>query len=95
MVAPALVNTSTIDKTSIAFGDKVTVTGAATGGSGSYTYEVLYKKTTDSKWASKQINGTNNTASIKPGAKATYTVKVRVKDSNGMIVGKDFTVKVN
>ena len=94
-VTAPLTNTSTISSTSIKLGEKVTVTAAGAGGTGPYTYEVTYKKSTDTKWATKQAYGTNTGINIKPGAAATYTVKVRIKDSEGTIVGKNFTVKVS
>ena len=94
-VTQPLTNTSGISSTSIKYGEKVTVNASAAGGAGKYTYEVTYRKSTDTKWATKQSYGTNASVNIKPGAKATYIVKVRVKDADGTIVGKNFTVTVS
>ena len=94
-VAPNLQNTSAVSSASIKLGEKVTVNASGTGGKGPYTYEISYKKTSDSKWAVKQSFSDNQTLDIKPAAKTSYTVKVRIKDSEGTIVGKNFTVKVS
>ncbi len=89
-----LKNNSTISSTSITLGESVKATAKASGGTGSYTYAVFYKKTTDSKWATAQSYKSNASVNIKPASAATYNVRVKVKDSNGTIVGKDFKVKV-
>ena len=90
----ALVNNSTLSATSIKLGSTVTATGAATGGTGSYTYAVLYKQTAQSDWTIKQNYSSTKTVSIKPAKATTYDVCVKVKDSAGTIVKKFFTVKV-
>ncbi len=90
-----LENTSAISSTSINLGDTVTVNAKATGGYGGYTYAVLYKKTSDTKWTTKQDFGTNATVSLKPANATTYDVCAKVKDSKGTIEKKFFTVKVN
>ncbi len=87
-------NTSKVSATSIKLGNTVKVTAAANGGSGKYTYAVYYKKTSNSAWTTAQDYGTNKTVTIKPAAATSYNVRVKVKDSNGMVVNKDFTVKV-
>ena len=51
-----LANNTTINKTSIAVGDSIAVTGAASGGSGSYTYLFYYKKSGATKFTrQKQV----------------------------------------
>lgn len=91
-VAAAITNKSTLSTTSLTLGQSTTIKAAASGGSGKYTYAVFYKKSTDTKWATKQSYGSNQTVTFKPSAAGTYDVRVKVKDSNGMILGKDFTV---
>ena len=48
--AAALKNESTLSATNVKAGQKVTITPAASGGSGDYTYEYYYKRTTSTKW---------------------------------------------
>ena len=93
-VTNALQNNSTISKTEINLGDTITVNGQATGGTGSYTYAVYYKKTSDSKWSTAQAYKNNATVSIKPANATTYDICVKVKDSDGTEVKKYVTVKV-
>ena len=90
----ALVNNSTISATSINLGTSLTLKGAATGGSGSYTYAVYYKQTAQTNWTAVQSYASTISKKVTPLAATTYTVRVKVKDSAGTIANKDFTVKV-
>ena len=91
----ALKNNSVISKTEISLGDTITVSGKATGGTSPYQYNILYKQTAQSKWTTVQSYKTNSTVTIKPAKATTYDVCVKIKDSNGTIVKKFFTVQVN
>ena len=90
----ALKNTSTISATSITLGKTVTITGAATGGTTPYQYSAYYKKTSATEYTKACAYSTTKTMKITPGAATTYDVRVKVKDNNGTIATKDFTVKV-
>ena len=87
-----LVNKSTISSTSFSVGGSITVKCAAQGGTGSYKYQVVYKKSSDTKWTTAQAYGTNNTVTIKPAAASTYDLCVKVKDSSGTEVKKFFNI---
>ena len=90
-----LVNNSTISATSITLGKSLTLKGAATGGTGTYTYAVYYKKTTDTSWTAVQSTYASTiTKTVTPKAATTYTVRVKAKDSSGTIANKDFKVTV-
>ncbi len=93
-VDPSLVNQSKIDKTTIAKGNEVVLTGAAKGGSGSYTYGYYYKRASGTAW--KCISDYSKTTKVKfrPTTQETYYFSVKVKDSNGRIIRKDFKTKV-
>lgn len=88
-------NTSTISSTSITKGKSVTVTASASGGKAPLMYAVWYKKGSDSKWYAAQEYATNNVVKVTPKYAATYTVRVNIKDADGSVVKKDFTVKVS
>ena len=90
----ALTNNSTISATSITLGNTVTLTGKATGGTSPYTYAMLYKKKTDTKWTTKQDFKENATVSIKPANAVEYDVCVKVKDTTGTVEKKYFSVTV-
>ncbi len=94
-VTKPLANTSTISSTSIKKGSTVTLNGSATGGAGSYTYAVLYKKKADTKWTVKQDYSTNAKVSVKPYMATDYDICIKVKDKDGTIVKKFFAVKVS
>ncbi len=94
VTSASLVNTSKISSSAIALGDKVTVTALATGGTAPYTYAVYYKKSTDTKWATKQDFKENASVAIKPGAATAYVVRVTAKDADNKTASKDFTLKV-
>ena len=97
VTAEELENTSTLSATSITLGNTLTIKGSAKGGTGSYTYAIYYKKTSDSAWTEKQNFSSTATVSIKPANATTYRVCVKVKDSAGTIEKKyfDVTVKAN
>ena len=62
----ALTNNTKINSTSITLGDTVTLTGGASGGTGSYKYVFYYKRSTASDWTTikcnpyKQLKGKHN-----------------------------------
>lgn len=93
-VKPALVNNSTISATSIANGASVTVTGAASGGSGGYQYALYYKRASVSNYTLGRKYGTGTQMTVTPKYSGDYNVRVKLKDSNGKITNKDFVVKV-
>ena len=74
-------NNSTIASDKVVLGNSLTVNAKAAGGAGDYTYAVLYKKTTDTSWVTKQNFTTNTTVTVKPSNVATYDLCVKVKDS--------------
>ena len=92
-----LANTSYIsdENEEITLGDRIYVTPSAEGGAGGYTYAVLYKKSTDTSWVTKQ-NFSSNTENISvlPSKAAVYNICVKVKDADGTIVKKFFDVTV-
>ena len=94
-VVSELSNESTISESVIVLGGTVTVNAKAAGGTGTYTYAVLYKKKADTKWTVKQNYTTNAEIVVKPAKATDYDICVKVKDGKGDIVKKFFTVKVN
>ena len=92
---PELENTSTISSENIKLGDSVTITSSAKYGSGSYTYGVYYKQTSQSKWTTAQDFSSNKVVSLKPAKTTTYDVCVKVKDSQGTVAKTYFIVTVN
>ena len=95
VAVPKLTNNSTISSTLISKGETVTVNAKADGGTGSYTYAVLYRKKTDKDWTVKQGYKANDEIVVKPAKDTEYDVCAKVKDSNGTVAKKFFTVKVN
>ncbi len=93
-VISVLTNSSKISATTITLGNTLTVTAAASGGTSPYTYAVFYKKASDSSYTTAQKYSTNKTVTIKPAKATTYTVLVRVKDSEGTYIDKTFSVNV-
>ena len=67
----------------------------AAGGAGDYQYAFYYKKATAANWTAAQKYSTKSTVSIKPAAAVPYNILVKVKDSNGKVLKKTFTVNVN
>ena len=94
-VTKPLTNDSTISATSIKKGSTVTVKCTASGGAGGYTYAVLYKKKSDTKWTVKQNYSANTSVSVKPYLATDYEICVKTKDKDGTIAKKFFAVKVS
>ena len=90
-VFDSLTNNSTVSKTNFTLGEAVTVKGAATGGSGNYTYEFYYKRSTASTWTKF---GSSTTATFKPSSAGTFDIKVAAKDSTGNEDVKNFRLTV-
>ena len=90
----ALTNNSSISTTTINLGSTVTLKGAASGGTAPYQYEYLYKKSSSSSWTTAKSYSSSTSATIKPATATTYDVRINVKDSDGTVKSKDFTVNV-
>ena len=90
-----LTNKSSLSSAGITLGSSVTVKCAATGGTSPYKYAIYYKKVSSETWT--QARGYSTTASypFTPKAATSYTIRVRVKDSTGKIVSKDFLLRVS
>ncbi len=91
----SLENNSSLSAESIMLGETVTAQAKATGGTGTYTYAVFYKKSSSTKWTTVQNYNSNTTVSIKPAVATSYDVCIKVKDSKGTIEKKYFTIKVS
>ena len=92
-----LKNTSTISAATIKKGETVTLKGSATGGMSyynSYEYAVLYKKKSETKWTVRQGYSYKNEIIVRPYTNTDYDICIKVKDSEGNIAKKYFTVKV-
>ena len=93
-VNPALYNNSKISSTSIAKGGSVTMSGAASGGSGYYKYAFV-AKAPDGKWYVLKDYSSTSSYTWKPASLGTYTAQVKIKDSYNTVKVKSFTLKVN
>ncbi len=87
-----LQNLSTLSAETAQVGASVTLTGNASGGLGEYAYAFYYKKSTSTRWTSIGTPFTASSAVFKPGARAVYDVKAVVRDGNGTLVEKRFTL---
>lgn len=93
-VSPELVNKSKISSASITKGQKITMSGIASGGSGGYTYAFFCKKASDTKWVTKQNFSTNKSVVFTPAAATDYDICIKVMDSNGAVTKKYLTLSV-
>ena len=90
----ALKNTSVISADTIKKGESVTIQCSAENGAEGYTYAVLYKKKSESKWTTRQGYKDNTEVIVKPYTNTEYDICVKVKDAEGTIAKKYFTVNV-
>lgn len=78
--------TATISTNANKVGGKVTISGAATGGAGSYQYKfIVYNKTTKT-WGLVQNFSTNNKITWTAGSAGDREFYIDVKDANGNVV---------
>ena len=90
-----LKNTSTVSAESITLGEKITLNGSASGGTGEYTYALMYKKSKNTDWVKIGTKyGTASTGSFTPTAATEYDIMINVRDSSGKTVSKTFKVNV-
>ena len=89
-----LENNSTISATSVEPGTSFKVTAKAAGGTSPYTYAYYYKKSTASSWTTKKAYSSTTSATYTINTAGTYDVKVSVKDNDGNVADKTFSVFV-
>ena len=88
-----VVNNSSVDKTEVLCGEKITITGAAEGGEGPYLYTYQVKKPGKSSWTTlgeKYTDATSKEFTAKLSGE--YEVRVLVKDSAGFVKSFKTTV---
>ena len=90
-----LENESSVNFTQLGVKKNLKMYGAASGGSGDYTYAYLYKKQADTKWSVKKNFSDTKEVTIAPQTATTYNLCIKVKDGTGTIVKKFIDVKVN
>ncbi len=93
-VAKDLVNKSKLSANTVALGNSVTLTGAASGGTSPYQYAYYYKKSTDSSYTTLKTFSTKTTATLKPASTGTYNIVIKVKDNAGTIARNEYTLTV-
>ena len=91
---PKLVNDSEIVTAAPTVGEKISVKGAASGGSGDYTYAFYYKKSSRTDWYAMAPEFTTKTAAFKLASAVSYDVKVVVKDAEGRTAEQIYKVDV-
>lgn len=94
-VSDTLVNNSTVSALSVTKGQKITLKGSASGGSGEYTYAYCYKKSGETSWKVAKNYSTAKSVGLTPATATTYNICIKVQDSNGAITKKYFNVAVN
>ncbi len=90
-----LVNKSYVSATTVSAGKIISAYAVPEGGTGSYTYAIMYKKSGDEKWTQLVPKyGTMSTAGFTLKTSGSYQMMINVKDSSGKIKSKTFTIKV-
>ena len=89
-----LKNSSSISATSVTKGTKVTLKGAASGGTSPYQYAFYAKNSSATYYSTIKDYSTSATAYYTPSAAGTFNIQIRVKDAKNNMVAKYFTLKV-
>lgn len=87
-------NSSTISSSSITLGNSVTINGIASGGTGKYTYSLLVTKPSGTSWITVKSASEDSRFVYKPTMKGTYKLAVKIKDSEGRMATKTFSLTV-
>ncbi len=88
-------NTSSVSAEKITKGESITVKASSTGGTGTVTYAVLYKKNSSSNWIAVQGYKDNTSVTITPAVATPYTICVKAKDADGNIARAYYSVTVS
>ena len=75
-------------------GTKVTLKGSATGANGTVSYAFYYKRTSSKKWITKQNFRANAKVTIAAKSGVSYDYCIKVKDGDGTVKKKYFTIKI-
>ncbi len=94
LTVSAIANTSTISATSIAKGQSIKLTASASGGTEPYQFAYV-AQAPDGKWYVLKNYSTATSHTWKPASLGKYTVQVKVKDSEGKVEIKSFTLTVS
>lgn len=91
----SLVNNSSLSSAAVNYGDSITISGKAYGGTGSYKYAFYYKKSTSSVYQNLGTEfGSDTSVVLKPAAMGLYHIKAVVMDSSGNKSEKIFELNV-
>lgn len=94
--AAALTNKSTISSKGIGVGQSIKLHAEGTGGKGEHYYAMMYKKQSDSKWTQLVTKYTMITdTTFTPSEKGVYDIMINVKDEEGTVKSKKFTLTVS
>lgn len=89
-----IVNGSSVSASTVNAGSKLTVSGAASGGTAPYTYAYYYKRAGAANWTTLGDFSTASSKSVTLRTAGDYIVKVAVKDSSGGMISNNFDVTV-
>lgn len=92
--ASALINNSTVSATSVTVGDAVVINSKASGGEGAYTYAANISSNNGGSFTTLRAYAADSAITFVPEKSGTYILRSFVKDSNGTVTSKDFTVTV-
>lgn len=94
VVKPVFANITTV-KDRIVFGESLIIEAEAEGGTGDYQYAVYCKKADSENWSSMQTYSENSVVKITPNAATKYDICVKVRDSDGKVDKKYFSLEVS
>ncbi len=92
--APALVNETTVSRTYVTVGDTVVINNKASGGEGEYTYAANISSNNGGSFTTLKSYSVDTLIDFVPEKSGTYIIRSFVKDGNGTVKSKDFTIYV-
>ena len=93
-VAAELINNSSVSASAVTKGQSVTFTGKATGGTAPYQYAYVVQAPSGN-WTVLKGYSTAASHTWTPASTGKYTLQIKVKDSNGTVKIKSFTLNVS
>ena len=93
--ATDLVNESFVSDDNISAGSAVEISGAASGGTGIYSFTYFYKRAEKNSYNTLSPSGSSDTGAVlRLNSAGTYDIRVIAKDNTGRTAARDFEITV-
>ena len=93
-INPSLSLGVSLDSTKVVLGNYIKITAQGSGSVAPYTYSYMIANNQDGKWINIKTNTSDTSATYKPTATGSYSLKVRCQSKTGYMCDKTFVIDV-